>query len=314
MGAPTAKLLQARGHRVVIMTRGNAQGLGMGGRRPAPPACEALICDRANTAAFTEALARPGCPRVVVDFTAMGQEDVEAVVAAHRQRPLQHYVFISTNMVYPGGPEAMDITALSQPVCETAAQLDKAGAAPETYGGRKLRCEAALQRATTADALPWTVLRPPAVVGPGCDNRHERLQRVVANLEPLPPRLSTRPATVQPGRFRVAYSEDVAAAAVLVVEKAEAVHGEAFNIASAEPTSMQEYVDAVARSLSTATLPISALPEEDSMLWNYQRQGSLDSSKAELLLGFKPTDLDTMINKTVQWHASFLQHKRSSAL
>ena len=55
--------------------------------------------------------------------------------------------------------------------------------------------------------LCYTALRPPAVVGPGCDNRHERLQRLVQGLPPLSPRKGKQvPAKAHGAPFRVAYS------------------------------------------------------------------------------------------------------------
>ena len=46
-------------------------------------------------------------------------------------------------------------------------------------GGLKLKCELVLKRAHEAGGFPFTTLRPPSVIGPACDNRHERLQRLI---------------------------------------------------------------------------------------------------------------------------------------
>ena len=85
-----------------------------------------------------------------------------------------------------------------------------AAAAPDDYGGLKLKCEAHLATAAAqvlpppeprplrallraalcmlargakvlkpqwgAQGFPFTTLRPPSVIGPACDSRHERLQ------------------------------------------------------------------------------------------------------------------------------------------
>ena len=48
-------------------------------------------------------------------------------------------------MVYPGGPENMDVSG--QVLTEDQAQLELAEEAPDTYGGKKLKCEALLQQA-----------------------------------------------------------------------------------------------------------------------------------------------------------------------
>ncbi|CAK0879310.1 unnamed protein product [Prorocentrum cordatum] len=385
MGAPTARLLQERGHRVVVLARGSARGGGAGGARPEQArGCEMLACDRGHSASFVEALSGEGRPRVVVDFTAMlprhfwpaqwgpsilmcqptpaligrtslvHQEGIETgrfsrggpweaifvrhfasvtdkhcfdtglgvrncfgdavlkhiadVVEVHRRRPLEHYIFISTNMVYPGGVEDMDITSLPQPVAEGAANLSAAHAAPDTYGGRKLKCEAALQRARAEQGLRWTVLRPPAVVGPGCDSRHERLQRLVAGLPPLPARASKRPPTVRPGRFRVAYSGDVAEAVAAVVELGERVHGEAFNIACPASMTLGEYVGGIASCLGLCTQEVP----DDPALRNYERQGEVDVSKSLRVLGIEGTPVQRWMRQTVSWHARALAEAPAS--
>lgn len=308
MGAPTARLLQSQGYRVAVMSRGSAKGQGTDGRRPEQAKCEMVVCDREDRAAFLKLLTSSECPRTIVDFTAMKPDHVKDVITAHKSKPLEHYVFVSTNMVYPGGIEDMDITGLPQPVAEDAADLAGAASAPDSYGGKKLKCEALLQQASTEDGLPFTTLRPPAVVGPGCDNRHERLQRLAARLPPLPPRASSRPPTVNPGLFRVAHCEDVAAAIAAVLASGKRVHGEAFNVAGSESVTLQQYVAAIAHHLGR---DVPEVPP-DPVLRNYERQGVLNISKAEKLLGFKGMPLAQWMGDTVDWHTRLMSN--SSAL
>jgi len=205
-------------------------------------------------------------------------------------------------MVYPGGIEDMDITGLPQPVPETAADLDSADSAPDTYGGNKLKCEALLRRALKDDGLPFTTLRPPAVVGPGCDDRHERLQRLVADLPALPPRSSKRPPTVNPGLFRVAHSSHVAEVVAAVVAHGREVQGEAFNVASSTSLTLQDYVAAIAQHLGRKTPEVP----DDPSYRNYERQGVLDISKAQRLLNFEGSPASKWMGETVKWHAAIL--------
>merc|ERR1712038_810844 len=136
-------------------------------------------------------------------------------------------------MVYPGGPEEMDLSDLVQPVHEDVLDTGADANPPDTYGGRKLRCEMLLHSAHKNPDVrfPFTTLRPPGVVGPGCDDRHERLQRLVGGLPPLPPPSTARPNAKRPGTFRLAYCGDIAAVMAAVVKQGDAVHGEAFNVA-----------------------------------------------------------------------------------
>lgn len=302
MGAPTARLLQQQGYDVVIMTRGSAAGMGIGGSRPEQAVCKTWVCDREDEAAFSSALCDPQCPSIIVDFTAMNTKHIKQVAAAHRKRSLEHYVFISTNMVYPGGPEDMDITGLAQPVPEHAADLDAAEAAPDTYGGRKLKCEALLQRASSDESLPYSVLRPPSVVGPGCDNRHERLQRLAMDLPPLTVPRRLLPATRNAGQFRVACSQDVATAVAGIIALGSASHGEAYNVASGDAMTIHEYMAAIAAQLGIEAAAVPA----DPALRNYERQGVLETKKLEKAIGFQPTPLGQWMRETVTWHTPML--------
>ena len=184
MGAPTARVLQAMGHRVVVMSRGAAKGGGTFGVRPEQASkCEHLVCDRTKASGssttgddpFVNMLGATSCPRTVIDFTAMNKHHIEQVIAAHTKTPLLHYIFISTNMVYPGGPEEMDVSPLSKGgsvlINEDAADLDSDAAFLDTYGGNKLHCEKLLRDAGAATAgasapLLSTVVRPVTTLSP----------------------------------------------------------------------------------------------------------------------------------------------------
>ena len=335
MGVPTVTRLLDAGRHVVVMSRGNTQGQGTSGRRPKLPAgAETLVCDRADDEAFVSALCEPSCPRIVVDFTAMEPSHVESVYRAHERMPFAHYVFVSTNMVYPGGVENMDVSATDGRIEESAVRRGRSNQAPCNYGGNKLKCEALLLRyAASATPLRSSIVRPPAVVGAGCDPRHEKLQRLVLGLPPLDER-KARPPAKRPGRrFRVACADDVAQVIAALVDRpasacrddvrhAEEIGPEigppatggsqptltceAFNVASgdAEGYDLGEYVAALAAALDSSSG--GAPPPVPDALRNYEKQGVLDTSKAEAELGFVPTPLSAWMAETVAWHAPLL--------
>lgn len=124
----------------------------------------------------------------------------------------------------------------------------------------------------------------------------------------LPPRDGPQTAAVAHGKsFRVAYSGDVAAAVAAVVLKGpKDLSGEAFNIASEESVTMDEYVTEMAEILGTEK-PLLPPPEQDASIWNYEKQGNVGIEKAKEKLDFRPTPLKVWLAETVKWHQSLLQ-------
>merc|ERR1712018_1099787 len=149
-------------------------------------------------------------------------------------------------MIYPGGPEGWDISRPGSSGAwreEDADVVNRAPGAPEIYGGHKLRCELALKRAGAEHRLPYTIIRPPSVVGPRCDDRYERLHRLAVGLPPLPLRERSYNKDAQfPGAFQVAYCDDVASAIVAAIAGGTAAQGEVFNIAQREEQTFEELV------------------------------------------------------------------------
>lgn len=261
----------------------------------------------------------------IVDYCAMAPEHVDDVVSAFRagdQAKLRAYLFISTNMVYPGGPGGMDISRLRPLVPERRADLAAAAGAPDDYGGRKLRCEAALDRAWREYGFPVTVIRPPSVIGPACDQRHELLQRVAMGL--AVPKTKDRSAAACPdGGFRLAYSEDVAGLCLAVLRASpETVRGEAFNVAMTEAVTLEEYIEAcrdvapeaVAAAWPTPAAAAAALAALGPALRSYEGQACLDVSKARSVLGWEPTPWADAIKATAEWHRPLLAAAAASSV
>ena len=86
---------------------------------------------------------------------------------------------------------------------------------------------------------------------------------------------------------------------------------------AAEGMTLDEYVEAVkvALPLDEGAGPpsptVMVLPE-DPGLRNYEKQGVVDTSKAERELGFVPTPLATFMDAVVAWHAPLLSDAEES--
>ena len=246
MGAATIRHLLAAGHKPTNLARGGTVTASGGlARPPLPDGVPTLLCDRATEGPKLRRLLAEGDFDAIVDYFAMTPEHIEDVVAAFREgssTDLRSYIFISTNMVYPGGPGGFDISPLRPLVPEGLADIAGAASAPDDYGGLKLKCEAVLQQAWQDHGFPFTTIRPPSVIGPACDVRHELLQRVAMGL-PVPASRDRPLATAPEGGFRLAFSEDVASLCLAVLAAPEEkVRGESFNVAMEEALSLEDYI------------------------------------------------------------------------
>eukprot|EP01043_Picozoa_sp_COSAG02_P021009 COSAG02_NODE_1054_length_14930_cov_2157.848291_8_plen_125_part_00 len=112
-GAPTVRHLIAAGHDCTVLSRGNSDGAGTGGRRPLlPDGVDTIVCDRDSDGAGLRDAIVDGSFEAVVDYYAMEPRHVEDVIDAfeHPTSSLSHYIFVSTNMV----------VSCRQPFCRNA--------------------------------------------------------------------------------------------------------------------------------------------------------------------------------------------------
>jgi len=82
---------------------------------------------------------------------------------------------------------------------------------------------------------------------------------------------------------------------------------------AAEGYDLDEYVSALAAALDRSSdsgggggAPLAVPDVIPDALRNYEKQGVLDTSKAEAELGFVPTPLSAWMAETVAWHAPLL--------
>lgn len=153
-----------RGCQVWTLTRG---------QRPIPEGVTSLIADRQDKAGFERAVAGTGTSwDLVVDCIAFQPEDIHQDLVVFG--PLGgHLVFISTDFVYhphyrqyPQGEASDHYLA-------------------EGYGGEKRLCE--LELLNASGVLPWTILRPSHIYGPGsglgCLPEHSRDPELIARMK-----------------------------------------------------------------------------------------------------------------------------------
>lgn len=139
------RLAKKSGFQVWILTRG---------KRPIPNSVIQLQADRNNSIAFSNEIANTGIEwDVVIDCIGMQPEHAIQDIKVFNNRS-RHYIFVSTDSVYdPAKREYPQPTNFSSYVTEG-------------YGYLKRRCEEIIVD-SAPNSLPWTIIRPCHIYGPG---------------------------------------------------------------------------------------------------------------------------------------------------
>ncbi len=226
----------ASGHDVSVVTRG---------RRSVPTGVRSIVADRQEKEHFARILREEGNGwDVVVDYYAMNPEDIRQDMEVFGGRT-GRLIYISTDFVYdPARREVPQTVATGRYLTHG-------------YGGRKRAAEEVLL-AMDATVLPWTIIRPNHIYGPGaplgclpCHARDVDLVRRIRAQETL--------RLVGGGRYR---QQPVFAAdlAVLVLSAAQnsATVGRIFHASGPEIIESWEYYRILADLLG-ASITVDAI-------------------------------------------------------
>jgi len=137
LSSACAAELRARGHQVILLTRG---------RSPVPAGFEAVVADRKDPEGMRRALAGRSID-VVINF--IGYEVADVALDHELFRDIRQYVFISSATVYAKPPPRLPITEetpLGNPFWD--------------YAQRKQACEGWLVGRWRAEGFPVTIVRP----------------------------------------------------------------------------------------------------------------------------------------------------------
>lgn len=228
-------------------------------------------------------------PDVLLDLACYSPAQIEAVA---RQFKGVRYVFVSTRSVYPDLPgrraREEDFVPLEG---EPPRDLD--------YADGKRWCETALAR---ADALRWTVIRPPAVFGPA-----DHTLRIAAYIERVAdggPLLV--PAETYEDPAGVAWVKDVGFGCALACDLRKDVIHRAYNVGFAD-VSLRRLVEGIARAFGVPArlhpIPFAELPDGASPYGPDPRRPIgfvIDRAREEL--GFEPSALEDALAETLAWY------------
>lgn len=212
---------------------------------------------------------------------------------------ISRYVFMSSCAVYG---EGLDVTEDHPMVPDDH---------PEPYMAHKASSERALFRMHRNDGFPVATLRPPFVYGPG--NPFYREQFFWDRMR------QGRPIIVPGDGSRLmhfVYVNDLAEACLFAAERDEAV-GEAFNIGNTSPISQLGLVEALGTAAGVDPETV-LIPREEILAAGGEVMGgnlyfglyfdmpsiTEDVSKAERLLGLRPTDFETGLEQTYAWYVA----------
>jgi nucleoside-diphosphate-sugar epimerase len=243
--------------------------------------------DRDDEAQLAKALAQAE-PDVVLDLACFQPREVEAVA---RRFKGARYVFVSTG-VYPDLHGKLAQEEDFEPL---------SGNPPDAldYLDGKRWCETLLTRHPD---LPWTVVRPPAVFGPGDHTLRiaAYIQRV-ADGGPLlvPAETYERPANL-------AWVKDIGFACALACDVRKDTTHKAYN-AAFDDVSLRDLVEGIARALGMSArmhpVPFAELPDGASPYGpDPRRHAGYDISRARKELGFEPSALEDALAETLAWY------------
>jgi len=294
-----AELLKA-GHKVTVLHRKPGHDLG---KRVGE-----LIADRNDPAAMREALARDNFD-IVLDNVYDWERgttgaQVEATARACRDG-LRRYIFMSSVAAYGDGLNHHEGDAL--------APDDHSDA----YVRNKAMSERALFRLHQRCGFPVVTLRPPFLYGPGNPFYREAF---------FWDRLRDKRPIIMPGDGRrlmqFVYVRDLVGACLRAIDEPSAV-GHAFNVANLRPVTQTEAVEAFAAA-SGKKAEFIRVPRERVLRMGGHPMGpkfyfgqyfdippiTQVVSKAQRVLGFRPTGFAEGLKETYRW---YLRHHNHAA-
>ncbi len=234
-----ARMAVDRGHQVTVVTRG---------QRPVPCGVKVVTVNRNDRVEFTRQISSLPEWDLVVDCIGYTAEDARQDVEVFTGRT-GRLVFISTDFVYDPDSRTIPRTEHGTPY------------AADGYGGLKRQAEIVLEQIPPS-LVPWMILRPSHIYGPGsllgCLPLHGRDPLLIDHI------LASRPLRlVEGGRFlqHPVFAPDLAETILSAVGNTGAV-GRIFNIAGPDVVRSDDYFRLLGKLLDRE-VTIEAVPVGD---------------------------------------------------
>jgi nucleoside-diphosphate-sugar epimerase len=283
LGSAITSHFLSRGHKLTVAARGT---------RPFPDGVESIVLDRRQKGSLANAF---GARRfdLVVDCAAYQGDDIDDMATAVGGR-IGHYVLISTDFVY-----ATDIDAF--PIREDARKDNVSG-----YAVGKLACEARLKQLHQERQFPYSVLRPPHIIGAGRELGTGSVQGRDRNLLKSM-RAGGGLTLIAEGELIIqpVWNRQVAAAIGDMALK-PATFGQLFNMMGPEAVTTRRYYQMVADILGVPlrydSMPLAKYRNDYPDKRAFARHRIYDLSQLQNLADHRPApQLHTALVETVQW-------------
>lgn len=227
-------------------------------------------------------------PDVLLDLACFQPAEVEAAI---RSFTGERYIFVSTG-VYPNlnGKPARE---------EDFIPLEGEPPAGLDYLEGKRWCETVLARSRN---FPWTVIRPPAVLGPA-----DHSLRIAAYIERIAdggPLLV--PAESYERQAGLAWVKDIGFACALACDLRKDTTRKAYN-AAFDGVSLQDLIQGIAKAIDVPArihpIPFADLPPGASPYGpDPRRSAGYVLDRARVDLGFEPSALEDALAETLAWY------------
>lgn len=307
IGPHVVATLHRLGHEITVYHRGHHEP-------ELPPAVRHVHSPRAGVPVlhFPSELSNPP-PDVVLHMFPVGQDDARAAVARFAG-VARRMVALSSGDVYraygrllgtepgPAEPVPLDENAPLREALYPYRHM-AAGPADWTFHYEKILAERAVMN---HPSLPGTVLRLPAVYGPG--DPYRRLRPYIKRMDDCRPAILLESAQAE-WRWTHGYVENVAQAIVLAVVDDRAA-GNIYNVGEAETPTVAERVRRIGglAGWNGAIVPIEAERLPSHLRSPYQARQDLvvDTSRLRDELGFAEVhSMDEGLRRTIEWeHAN----------
>jgi nucleoside-diphosphate-sugar epimerase len=295
IGPHVVRRLAERGHEVVVFHRGRTE-------RDLPPGVEHMLGDRQSLGDFAGEFRR-FAPEVVLDMIPMNEGDARGLVGAFKGIA-RRIVVISSQDVYraydrvtrrdPGLPDRVPLTE-DAPLREKLYPYEL----EEVEEHEKILVE----RVVMGDLdLPGTVLRFPAVYGPG-DYQH-RLFEYLKRMDDGRPSILLGEGMAS-WRWTHGYVENVALAIALAVSN-EIAAGQVYNVGEPDPPLWVDWVGDIGGAAGwdgeVVIVPENLLPKHLDWGLDTEQHWVADTGRLRRELGYRETvSREEALRRTVEW-------------